>query len=1354
MRARSISRRSMKSAKILFAVTGLIVLLVAGVLFLTHPRDTGAARQAAPVPDPVAGVSHGRTAVTSDPSSGSGATAAPGGVAAPARLAPPSAPAQRTLWPSPFRLSSRGAAKNYRLALDEVVLRDPRTGDRVVPVSASNPAELESAISSLQMTSGLSALAVLYPESGGLDIHDRHLVVPAVTVRLDDPAQAAAVASAAGAIDYMLPDYAPGFAVLRTAGSFEALRAAEKVSAFPEVEYAAPQLAVLQAKRAMPNDPLVPGQWHLKFNGQTGAVAGTDINVEPVWAYGTATTGVRGKGILIGIVDDGVQTDHPDFKMDVSLGYDWNQGDNDPNPVSVQDNHGTACAGDAGAIGNNSRGVSGSAPEATLVGLRLIGDPSTDQQEGEAMTHASQNIQIKNNSWGPPDTGTLLQGPGPLTESAFATAVTTGRGGKGTILMWAGGNGRGRRDNSNYDGYANSIYTVAVGALDSKGRQSSYSESGANLVVCAPSDGATDALGKTTADRTGGDGYNNGSNPDNLDDPDYTNDFGGTSSATPTAAGVVALILEANPNLGWRDVQEILMRSAKKVNPTDGDWTTNGGGINHNHKFGAGLVDATAAVTLSRTWTNLGARAERSVVASGGATAVPDNNATGVSRVFDFAGSYLRVEQVTVTLTVSTVPKGQLEITLTSPNGTVSRLSEVHDDTTNTYDNWRFMTVRNWGESSNGVWTLNVADRTSGTTGSLVAATVTIHGSADARPTIVATPSNLTFVTDVGRASASKQVDVSGRRLEGPVTLRVAGNYEISTNNTTFASSLVLNPTTAGTDLSVTPVHARLKSTAPVGTARGSISLTSPNAVTQTVALNGVVFGPAGEADTFVRGIIERFLFLRPEDPPNWRGNYGYGDKLDALLPFYQSRLAAGIHPNQAKAETMMRLTGFNTSSQLFDPNDPFFEVRAAFTPYAALGITPDAASIEAFVRSMRSGRRDALPILANVPAPNRDISFNGFRDVPWGATYGVADAMRTFFNSQAFRSRYPSVANLSSRNFYNWMQDVMFPGRGMGAEGSPTLLSMLDSMSFDGTHGRAFAQAAAAAFRIVYASMLPTISSSSSNGSQVEAPFQRRLSRAALEHLFWGQWTYSSTSGELSSTGMPALMRVPLLNTTALPEMQAGAAFGGYKIPTSPEVTFYRATGLPAWLQINDTTGVIGLRLGQSVVPSHSQTTIYNVTVTVGHLLAETAAVLPLRVTAEAAPGTQASRWLTSHDLQGVRFAGAGDYDKDGLCLMSEYAFAGDPLEATDNVVRFVRNGNFTSMHWTGVGGKTYLVQSTTDLEAGWTDRPDVPVLSDGPLYSRDGVDYCPLRAEVSAPVMAREYYRIKTDFAVGELP
>jgi len=176
------------------------------------------------------------------------------------------------------------------------------------------------------------------------------------------------------------------------------------------------------------------------------------------------------------------------------------------------------------------------------------------------------------------------------------------------------------------------------------------------------------------------------------------------------------------------------MRSAKKVNPGDADWKTPlvPDNINHNHKFGAGLIDATAAVNLAVNWTNLTSQLKRTIAQTGLSVAIPNQNTTGITREFVVAPQdNIRVEHVTVAVNINHTARGNLKITLTSPSGTVSRLAEVRSDSNDNYANWTFMTVRNWGENASGTWRLKVTDEsaTSNTTGgTLTAAAVEIFG--------------------------------------------------------------------------------------------------------------------------------------------------------------------------------------------------------------------------------------------------------------------------------------------------------------------------------------------------------------------------------------------------------------------------------------------------------------------------------------------------------------------------------------------------------------------------------------------------------------------------------------------------
>jgi subtilisin-like proprotein convertase family protein len=274
-------------------------------------------------------------------------------------------------------------------------------------------------------------------------------------------------------------------------------------------------------------------------------------------------------------------------------------------------------------------------------------------------------------------------------------SVKTGRGGKGSVYVWAGGNGRGSGDNCNYDGYANSRLTIAIGAVDHQGKQSYYSENCAALLACAPSSGSSKAI--TTTDRTGIAGSTS---------TDCTANFGGTSAAAPLVAGVVALILQANPNLGWRDVQQILVNTSRITDTGDSDWVVNGGGFHHNHKYGFGLVDATGAVQSAFTHVNL----PEMRVTSSPVTAVGKALSSPVESKINITTSLI-VETVEVVFTAQNPTRGNLRVALTSPSGTTSVLQEPHGDRTANIAGWTYTTVRSWGEKTDGYWTLQVEDK-------------------------------------------------------------------------------------------------------------------------------------------------------------------------------------------------------------------------------------------------------------------------------------------------------------------------------------------------------------------------------------------------------------------------------------------------------------------------------------------------------------------------------------------------------------------------------------------------------------------------------------------------------------------
>lgn len=620
-----------------------------------------------------------------------------------------------------------GQSRQFEVARDELHAVDARHRHRVVRMAALADAEaVRQRARRLQAATGEEVGPVLYQAGARRDRHSRRILTRQVLVELAPGAEPAEVAAAAGlAIDRPSP-CGPRWVILRAAEPAAAPEAAARLRGIAGVLAADPLLARERAKKLVPSDPLFASQWHLRNTGQNGGTSGIDANITGVWDTHT------GSGVTIGIVDDGLQFTHPDLapNANTTIDYDFNDGDANPTPyASNEDWHGTACAGVCAARGSNALGVSGAAPSATLVGLRILAAPVTDAQEADALAHRNDVIAIKSNSWGVPDDGSTLDGPGPLTQAALAQAVQTGRGGKGTIFVFAGGNGLEVGDDSNYDGYANAIETIAVGAVSDRGEQASYSEPGANLVVAAPSSSA-DGQEITTTDLVGEDGYNWSGASGELADTNYTQTFGGTSSATPLVAGVVALMLNANPQLGWRDVQEILIRSATRNDPLDGDWATNPAGLHFNHKCGAGMVNAQAAVELAGDWSPLGARTTLSAEQRGLSLEIPDEDPAGVTRTFSFDAPHVRVEHVVVTVTATHTARGNLAIQLTSPGGMVSTLAEVHDDPGDNYVGWSFMSVRHWGENAAGTWTVHVADGAPDDTGTLDAVRIDIHGSA------------------------------------------------------------------------------------------------------------------------------------------------------------------------------------------------------------------------------------------------------------------------------------------------------------------------------------------------------------------------------------------------------------------------------------------------------------------------------------------------------------------------------------------------------------------------------------------------------------------------------------------------
>lgn len=559
--------------------------------------------------------------------------------------------------------------------------------------------------------------------------------------------------------------------------SFPASRTGQSIiralSTFNPGQVSWPIIARQQAPRLIPNDPMFPNQWHLRNTGQGGGLVGADANITGTWDT------YLGDGVVLGIVDDGVTPLHQDLAPNYNASLSWDFNNNDPDPSGGS--HGTSVTGVAGAKGNNAVGVSGAAPNAQHAGLRLIAGPSSDAQEASALSWMMNDIDIYNNSWGPNDGGTTLEGPGPLTLAAFANAMQNGRNGLGNIWVWACGNG-GNNDNVNFDGYANHRGIVSVAAITNTGVRSSYSERGASNLVAAYSNGGT--LGITTTSSGG-----------------YTSGFGGTSSASPLAAGVIALMLDANPSLTWRDVQHVLVNSAEKVNPTDSDWIVNGAGHDVNHKYGFGGIDAAAATALATTWTTVAPEVTANTGTINVNQAIPNNNAAGVSHSVQVSES-IKLETVEIVFNATHTSRGELQVILTSPSGTQSVLATERPDTGDNFNNWVFTTKRSWDENSAGIWTIRVIDDSGTAVGNFNSYKLNFYGTnAVAAPavngsqfvfdgaTLPSPPHSLSysFSQNVGASIDPSDLQLVNTTTNTTVpTANIAVSYNAGTNAATF----------------------------------------------------------------------------------------------------------------------------------------------------------------------------------------------------------------------------------------------------------------------------------------------------------------------------------------------------------------------------------------------------------------------------------------------------------------------------------------------------------------------------------------------------------------------------------------
>ena len=513
------------------------------------------------------------------------------------------------------------------------------------------------------------------------------------------------------------------------------------------------------------NDPLYQYQWHLNNSGQTNfatnpGTSSEDINVDSVIA-----AGYTGNNVIVAVVDSGLEIAHEDLSANIVSGGSWDfvGGDTDPTNPATTGDHGTSVAGLIASVGWNDKGGRGVAPSASLKGFNFLKNQSTVTNVNSlGAASYSSDVDVFNQSYGSSPTSSSTINT--TVEAQYLSGVTSLRGGKGAIYIKSSGNGFNdvsgvanpctatygastglSCQNANMDPSNSIPYNIVVGALTAKGKKSSYSTAGSSVWVSAPGgeDGDDDPAMMTTDQssctsgyvRTGGTSTNafntasGGAGHSENVSCNYHSSFNGTSSAAPVTSGAVALILEANSSLTWRDVKHILASTSDQVDASistknitingtayaaEPAWLTNGAGYKFHNYYGFGRVNVGAAITAAKAYTagSLGTFSTGSWVSSGTInTAIPDNSATGASSTKSVSDSKT-IEAVQVKINISHVNSGVYAIELTSPAGTKSMIFNPLNYFRGSSNFTNFVILSNafYGESSSGNWTIKIVD--------------------------------------------------------------------------------------------------------------------------------------------------------------------------------------------------------------------------------------------------------------------------------------------------------------------------------------------------------------------------------------------------------------------------------------------------------------------------------------------------------------------------------------------------------------------------------------------------------------------------------------------------------------------
>ena len=369
-----------------------------------------------------------------------------------------------------------------------------------------------------------------------------------------------------------------------------------RLRSLPMVEWAEADCLRQSRKKFLPTDPLFTNQWSLHNTGQGGGASNRDIYAETAWDITRGTSSV-----VIAVLDDGFDIDHEDLNsvlfsnaaevadgadndgngyVDDLYGWDFYDNDNDPRPVTTNENHGTAVLGTMIAAANGT-GVVGIAHGCRFLPLRVFGEFYTDSDVADALDYAARTAQVI--------TICYYLDPSETIFSAIRRATALGRNGKGCLVCCALGNDGVLRRYSRDLAAAPEVLTVS--GLSNYDRRSWFGDFGPPVEVMAAAGGGSLAL--TTTDRTGTNGYNNG---------EYVvSDWRGTSAAAPIVGGIAALVFSVHPDWTGLQVRRALVETCDPVDWRAQAYTNEGKSL----EYGFGRPNARAAVLYDRPWTDV-----------------------------------------------------------------------------------------------------------------------------------------------------------------------------------------------------------------------------------------------------------------------------------------------------------------------------------------------------------------------------------------------------------------------------------------------------------------------------------------------------------------------------------------------------------------------------------------------------------------------------------------------------------------------------------------------------------------------------------------------------------------------------